>query len=414
MSSHASRSSAPRASGARAAPWPSSACSRTATVWIFSWSRIHRPFVRSSSVAITTMAGRATNCLPSRPCSAWSGIRLCSGPMHRMCGSICCSARSACSSSRRARRSTSSSSQMVCRETPTRLLVYPISRELRQIANIVGDGLSVPQAAKAQLVEAIGAIAPLLPIHSDLPELAGHLDSIAADSTLYAHLLPLEAGLRLQLLVRPLASSSWFKPGHGLENVLGELDGKALQASRDLHAESASLQRVLQACPALAQADSDGQEWQLAEPQDALQVLSELQALEGDWLQCVWPEGERMRIKARPGMGQLRLGLKQQGDWFVLSGEVQLDDGRVLQLRQLLELLKSSPGRFLKLGEQDWLALSDSLRKRLDELAHLADRVGDDGLRLNLLTTPLLAGLAQEAGEFQADAGWQTHLDKLE
>ncbi|MDP3977230.1 MAG: DEAD/DEAH box helicase [Pseudomonas sp.] len=300
------------------------------------------------------------------------------------------------------------------KETPTRLLVYPISRELRQIADIVGDGLSVPQAAKAQLVEAIGAIAPLLPIHSDLPELAGHLDSVDADSTLYAHLLPLEAGLRLQLLVRPLASSSWFKPGQGLENVLGELDGKALQASRDLHAETASLQRVLQACPALAQADSDGQEWQLAEPQDALQVLSELQALEGDWLQCVWPEGERMRIKARPGMGQLKLGLKQQGDWFVLSGEVQLDDGRVLHLRQLLELLKSSTGRFLKLGEQDWLALSDSLRRRLDELAHLADRVGDDGLRLNLLTTPLLAGLAQEAGEFQADAGWQAHLDKLE
>ncbi|MCG4456014.1 DEAD/DEAH box helicase [Pseudomonas sp. MMS21-TM103] len=300
------------------------------------------------------------------------------------------------------------------KETPTRLLVYPVSRELRQIADIVGDGLSVPQAAKAQLVEAISAIAPLLPIHSDLPELAGHLDSVAADSTLYAHLLPLEAGLRLQLLVRPLASSSWFKPGHGLENILGELDGKALQASRDLHAETAALQRVLQACPALAQADTDGQEWQLAEPQDALQVLSELQVLEGDWLQCVWPEGERMRIRARPGMGQLKLGLKQQGDWFVLSGEVQLDDGRVLHLRQLLELLKSSTGRFLKLGDQDWLALSDSLRKRLDELAHLADQVGDDGLRLNLLTTPLLAGLAQEAGEFQADAGWQAHLDKLE
>jgi SNF2 family DNA or RNA helicase len=143
-------------------------------------------------------------------------------------------------------------------------------------------------------------------------------------------------------------------------------------------------------------------------------VLSELQVLDGERLQCVWPEGERMRIKARPGMGQLKLGLKQQGDWFILAGEVQLDDGRVLHLRQLLELLKTNKGRFLKLGEQDWLALSSNLRKQLDELAHLADRVGDDGLRLNLLTAPLLAGLAQEAGEFQADASWQAHLDKLE
>ncbi|MDO8696666.1 MAG: DEAD/DEAH box helicase, partial [Pseudomonas sp.] len=221
-------------------------------------------------------------------------------------------------------------------------------------------------------------------------------------------------GLRLQLLVRPLPHSSWFKPGVGLANVLGEQDGKALQASRDLDAEAATLDWVLAACPALAQADSDGQEWQLEDPQDALQVLSELQLLDGERLQCVWPEGERMRIKARPGMGQLKLGLKQQGDWFVLAGEVQLDDGRVLHLRQLLELLKTNKGRFLKLGDQDWLALSSSLRKHLDELAHLADRVGDDGLRLNLLTAPLLAGLAQEAGEFQADASWQAHLDKLE
>ncbi|MDO9321893.1 MAG: SNF2-related protein, partial [Pseudomonas sp.] len=300
------------------------------------------------------------------------------------------------------------------KETPTRLLAYPISRELRQIIDIIGHGLSVPQAGKAQLIEAIGAIAPLLPIHSDLPELASHLDCVAADPMLYAHLLPLQGGLRLQLLVRPLAHSSWFKPGVGLANVLGEQDGKALQASRDLDAEAATLDWVLAACPALAQADSDGQEWQLEDPQDALQVLSELQLLDGERLQCVWPEGERMRIKARPGMGQLKLGLKQQGDWFVLAGEVQLDDGRVLHLRQLLELLKTNKGRFLKLGDQDWLALSSSLRKHLDELAHLADRIGDDGLRLNLLTAPLLAGLAQEAGEFQADAGWQAHLDKLE
>jgi superfamily II DNA or RNA helicase len=303
---------------------------------------------------------------------------------------------------------------LIYKETPTRLLVYPVNRELRQIIDIIGNGLSVPQAGKAQLIDAISAIAPLLPIHSDLPELASHLDCVAADATLYAHLLPLQGGLRLQLLVRPLAHSSWFKPGVGLANILGEQDGKALQATRDLTTEADTLAWVLAGCPALAQAETDGQEWQLEDPQDALQVLSELQLLDGDRLQCVWPEGERMRIKGRPGMGQLKLGLKQQGEWFILAGELHLDDGRVLHLRQLLELLKTNKGRFLKLGEQDWLALSSNLRKHLDELGHLADRVGDDGLRLNLLTAPLLAGLAHEAGEFQADASWQEHLDKLE
>jgi hypothetical protein len=303
---------------------------------------------------------------------------------------------------------------MLHKETPTRLVIYPISRELRQIADIVGNGLRVPQSAKAQLVEAIGAIAPLLPIHSDIPELAGHLDSVPADATLYAHLLPLQAGLRLQLLVRPLAEGSWLRPGHGAENLLGEQDGKAVQVCRDLSAERQVLQQVLEACPGLARAESDGQEWQLEQPEDALQLLSELHALDGQQLQCVWPEGERMRIKAKPGLGQLKLGLKQQGDWFVLQGEIRLDDGKVLQLRQLLELLKASPGRFLKLNEHDWLALSDNLHKRLSELAHLADKITDQGARLSPLTAPLLADLAGEVGEFKAGAQWQAHLDRLE
>ncbi|WP_296183117.1 DEAD/DEAH box helicase [Pseudomonas sp. UBA1879] len=303
---------------------------------------------------------------------------------------------------------------LVQKETTTRLLIYSINRELRKIAEIVGDGLVVPTSAKEQLIEAISAIAPLLPIHSDIPELTGDLDREPADTRLYAHLLPLAEGLRLQLLVRPLADGSWFRPGHGAENLLGERDGKPLQVSRDLAGERHTLEQVLQACPGLANADTDGQEWQLDQPQHALQLLSELHALDGEQLHCIWPEGERMRIKARTGLRQLTLGLRQQGDWFVVQGNITLDDGKVLQLRELLELLKASPGRFLKLNERDWLALDDNLRKRLDELAHLADKITDQGLRLSPLTSPLLANLAQEVGQFEADASWQSHLERLQ
>ena len=299
-------------------------------------------------------------------------------------------------------------------QTPTRLLIYSINSDLRQIGRIIDKGLRVPQSGKAELIEAISAIAPLLPIHSDLPEFAAQLDNEPADTRLFAHLLPLAEGLRLQLLVRPLAESSWFRPGQGAQNVLGERDGKPLQVCRDLAGERQALQQVLLACPGLANADSDGQEWQLDQPQDALQVLAELHALDGNQLHCVWPEGERMRLKGRLKLNELQLGLRKQGDWFVLQGEIAFDDGKVLRLRQLLELLKASPGRFLKLGERDWLALDETLRKRLDELAHLADRVTDQGLRLSPLTAPLLAGLAAEVGEFTADKSWQAHLQKLQ
>ena len=67
--------------------------------------------------------------------------------------------------------------------------------------------------------------------------------------------------------------------------------------------------------------------------------------------------GKKTRVK-RPG--------HSQKGWYVLH-DITLDDGKVLQLKQILELLKASPGRFLKLNEHDWLALDDSLRKRLPQ-----------------------------------------------
>ena len=305
--------------------------------------------------------------------------------------------------------------------TPTRLAVYAVSAEIRQIAGILGHGLAVPANAKAQLVQVIAAIAPHLAIHSDLPELASHIAAIPADTTLYAHLLPLQAGLRLQLLMRPLTDGGWYAPGKGSANVLGEQAGKAVQASRDLAAEKARLQQVLLACPALqaAQQDQDGgsvqeQEWQLAEPQDCLELLSELKALPADTLQLVWPEGERFRLAGNRSLAQMKLGIKQQGEWFVASGSITLDDGRVLALRELLQLATQSNGRFLKLGEHDYLALTESFRKRLAELNAFGEASGKDGVRISLLAAPALAELAGEVGELKADSAWREQVKKLD
>ncbi|NMM37170.1 MAG: DEAD/DEAH box helicase [Glaciimonas sp.] len=299
------------------------------------------------------------------------------------------------------------------KETPTRLAVFTSNPEILQIAGILGRGLTVPVTAKAQLVDVIAAIAPHLAIHSDVPELAAHIASIEADTTLFAHLLPLQEGLRLQFLVRPLADGGWFVPGKGAANVLGEQGGSAVQASRNLVNEKKRLQQVMEACPALAEAEENGQEWELQHPELCLELLSELKTLPEDTLQLVWPEGERFRLKGSRSLKQMRLTIKKQGEWFVAGGDITLDDGRVLALRELLQLIDGGSGRFLKLGDNDYLALTDSLRKRLEELRALGEPVGKDGVRINPLAAPALAELAAEVGELKADAAWREHVKKL-
>jgi hypothetical protein len=92
-------------------------------------------------------------------------------------------------------------------------------------------------------------------IHSDLPELAAHI-ALAADQTMFAHLLPLQEGLRVQLM-RPLADGGWFQPGKGAVNVLGEQAGVPVQASRDLQGKSSDAIRA-RCLPALAHAEESG------------------------------------------------------------------------------------------------------------------------------------------------------------
>lgn len=304
---------------------------------------------------------------------------------------------------------------LIERETPTLLRVYPIDAGLRQVAEILGAGLEVPVAAKPQVIAALGAIAPLLPVHTELPELAPQLARVAGETTVFAHLLPLQEGLRLQLLVRPHPASHWLRPGQGSERLLGEQDGLPVQIERDLERERDNLRYALDNCPMLAQAEQDGNQWQLQQVQDALQLLSELQALDPQRVQCLWPEGERLRIRARTGMQQLRLNMQAQGAWFDVRGELSLDDGRVLQLQQLLELMRAGSDRFVRLGDNDWLALNQDLRRRLDELAHLSEPGGKDGAaRVSALALPLLAELADEAGQVEADTQWRQQRERLQ
>lgn len=302
------------------------------------------------------------------------------------------------------------------KQTPTRLAVYPGSPEIKQIASIIGTGLSVPSNAREQLVAVIAAIAPHLAIHSDLPELAQHIASTPADTTIYAHLLPLKEGLRIQFLIRPLPDGSWLVPGKGSANVVGEHQGKAIRATRNLEEEQAQLDLVLKNCPALNQAEQSGQEWELTHPEACLELLSELNTWKSESnnkFELIWPEGERFRIKSTRGVGQLHLSIKKQGEWFVAGGEIKLDDGKVIALRELLKLASGATGRFIPLGENNFLALTDSFKKRLQELNALAEAAGKEGVRVNHLAAPLLAELADEVDDLKSDAAWKAQVKKL-
>ena len=270
-------------------------------------------------------------------------------------------------------------------------------------------------AARKKLLDAIGDMLPWLPVELVDAYDGEDLPSCPADSRLFAVLVPLPEGLRLQLRCRVAEQAAWYPPGRGPWQQVALLQGQALRFERQLADEKQALARLLEDCPALAAARPDADtvlQWLLADQQQALQVVQQLQLIHPQRLECVWPQGQRMRIQAQAGLPQLRLKTRRKNGWLEVTGEVQVDEDRVLQLRQLLEALANQPGQYLRLSEQDWLALSDSLAARLQQLAALADHAVSGGLHLSLLAAPALAGLGADIGSFAGDEGWQQLLSR--
>ncbi|BBO80416.1 hypothetical protein DSCO28_09820 [Desulfosarcina ovata subsp. sediminis] len=101
--------------------------------------------------------------------------------------------------------------------------------------------------------------------------------------------------------------------------------------------------------------------------------------------------------------------VKKEKDWFALSGELKLDDGLVLSMERLIDLLETARGRFVQLGDGQFLALTRVFRRRLEELSAYSKKSGKSR-RFHPLAALSLETLAGEVGGFRGDKHWKAHL----
>ncbi len=304
---------------------------------------------------------------------------------------------------------------ILVKETPTRLKVVTIRPEHHRIAEILGpnNALTVPVLARDRVLAAINAIASIVAIQSDIGGGTIAVEAVDSDATPHLHLLPLNDGLQVKLLVQPFGTDGpYYTPGTGGETVIADVAGRRVQTRRDLAQEEALAHQVIAACPSLAGQEVEPGEWQLAEPEQGLEFLTEVREL-GDRVLVAWPEGEKLSIQAIADAGAFRMAVRRQQDWFEASGELTLDDQRVLDMQQLLALLDETPSRFIPLGDGQFLALTQSFRKRLEDLRTFSDRQGKQ-TRLHPLAVPALADFADAIGAFEADQHWREHLQRFE
>jgi SNF2-related domain/Helicase conserved C-terminal domain len=303
---------------------------------------------------------------------------------------------------------------MVVKESPSRLKAIEITDSHRRIADILGvkNRLEVPAAAKERVLTAIGSISQLVTVHSDIGGGAINIEEVPSDPQPHIHLIPIGSGLKLTILARPFAPAGpYYSPGKGGATVIADIDGKRLQTNRDLAAEGRLATAVIAACPVLEQIAEFEGEWSIEDPELCLELLVELQAL-ADVVTIEWPEGEKMRVSRQKGLSDFKLKISRENDWFATSGEVKVSDNEVMELQQLLGLLDQTPGRFIPLGDGQFLALTKEFRQRLDELRLVSTKHGKK-LGMHPLAALSMEDWIDEVGGVETDKYWKSHIKKL-
>jgi hypothetical protein len=303
---------------------------------------------------------------------------------------------------------------LIIRQSPTRISVIPIDQTMRRVARIIGKELTVPTQAEPGVREAVANIAPMLTVHSEVSGMSDGLEEANADSKPYLHILPVADGLSFEMFNHPFGiEGPGFKPGEGAKGVIAEVDGTKLHTMRERSDETARAKQVLEACPALEPFEIDRWHWQTDDPEDSLEILAQCKGLGDGRINLVWPRGEKLRLRAQVGAGNMSMRLRQRHDWFEAEGELTIDDRLTLSLARLLELTQDSKGRFLKLDDGEYLELTQRLKQQLDELRSYAGGKGKD-IRFHPLTAGGIEAIGDEFGTFEVDDAWKRQLQRLQ
>lgn len=259
----------------------------------------------------------------------------------------------------------------VIQDSPQRLRVIRLTPAQRRAAQLVSGRFSVPASAQADLQEALRALSGHFSIHSD--EAAAAARQVPTESHLRAELAPAGDGLLLRLVVAPLGEHGpRLMPGHGRARVMASIAGESIGTERDLPAEQENLNAVLAALEFLTPPGAADTfcEWTVDEPELALSMVEILPGLPAVGA-IDWPRGKAVKVTTLDTK-QVQVSVRSERDWFRVDGQAQLDEGRVFSLQALLDAAASN-SRFVALGEGAYLALSKSLRDKLQTLAAVAE-----------------------------------------
>ncbi len=295
-------------------------------------------------------------------------------------------------------------------ESPERWIVINFA-PVREVVALVGEKeIAVPTGAKAKVMGILAAQNPRIRVRS----LGTGLDeeTVRADDAPVLQLTPEDNGLRARIAVRPFGPGGPAYPaGEGAQTVTFFSGSMRKRAHRNLDAEKARKLDLIDACPHLAEADDGSNLFIIDSLEESLELMMELQAFPGPHY-VEWPEGKTLSVTLPLTAKSFRLSLQRSQDWFSVDGQLEVDEGVLLEFKDLLEHARAARGRFIKLEDGQFLALTHRLKKQLERLQAVAG-VQKGSYRFHKFGIPAIEEFLGDAGRLDADDSWRKHVEQM-
>jgi superfamily II DNA or RNA helicase len=299
---------------------------------------------------------------------------------------------------------------------PGRLVVYERGPGLERLAALLqrGPGFAVPDEGRERLARALAQLcaAASAELEGDLH--AGARD-VSADARPVFRLAWDGSALRVHLAVAPLGlEGPMLRPGAGAAAMVAHVcagggEAELRRCQRDLAGERRRCEQTLDACPALAGFIAGELEWLAPSLDDALDVMLEIGAL-GDGVVLAWQAGQQLSVPRLIDVRDLHLRIASSQEWLDIDAALTVDEDMVLGYRELLR--RRQGRRFVALDRDRFLALSDRLRRHLDQLATLGS-LEERSIRTSVAVLPLVEELASATSRPVFDPAARARLEKL-
>ena len=278
-------------------------------------------------------------------------------------------------------------------------------------ASLLQRSTSIPDEAQPEFLKRLPALEALLPV--TLPDsLKGEL--IDADRQITLRIHPTDpTGARIELRVTPAPDGAAFVPGHGPIEVAGKRDGHRVRVERDLNDERLRATALASELFLGRFASPEPFAWQIATDDDVLDLLDAVRARPENDPLVVWPDDaqvRRMSVLGEIAPSALKVEIKDQNDWFGLSGSIELG-GQKFPLATLLAALREGR-RYVSLGKGQFASITQAFRERL---ASVADMLHSNRgkLEFNSTAAPVIADLLDDQMTLKSSKKWKEALIRL-